>query len=67
MMGEKSGEDGVAAMAACYKGFDPKAYLQYFYTPPQDAVLPWKLACLHRAFTEGETTVQTSLQKPLQN
>ncbi|KAM9341182.1 phenylethanolamine N-methyltransferase-like [Symphorus nematophorus] len=53
-MGEKGGEDGVAAMAACYKGFDPKAYLQYFYTPPQDVILPWKLACLHRAFTEGD-------------
>lgn len=47
-------------MAACYQGFDPSAYLQYNYTPPRadfqrkDSIVPWKLACLHRAFTEGE-------------
>ncbi|XP_063748959.1 phenylethanolamine N-methyltransferase-like isoform X2 [Eleginops maclovinus] len=45
-------------MAACYQGFDPAAYLQYNYTPPRadfdrkDSIVPWKLACLHRAFTE---------------
>ena len=52
-------EDGRAAMAACYQGFDPAAYLQYNYTPPRadfcrrDSIVPWKLGCLHRAFTEG--------------
>ncbi|CAL8282081.1 unnamed protein product [Merluccius merluccius] len=51
-------EDGVAAMAACYAGFDPAAYLQYNYTAPRadftrrDSIVPWKLGCLHRAFTE---------------
>lgn len=59
-MGDKAAESGVAAMAACYQGFDPSAYLQYNYTPPRadfqrkDSIVPWKLACLHRAFTEGE-------------
>lgn len=59
-MGDKAAESGVAAMAACYQGFDPPAYLQYNYTPPRadfqrkDSIVPWKLACLHRAFTEGE-------------
>ncbi|XP_051926836.1 phenylethanolamine N-methyltransferase [Hippocampus zosterae] len=53
-------ENGVAAMAACYQRFDPAAYLQYNYTPPRadfdrkDSIVPWKLACLHRAFTEGD-------------
>ncbi|XP_036395250.1 phenylethanolamine N-methyltransferase [Megalops cyprinoides] len=53
-------EDGVAAMARCYRGFNPTAYLQYNYTPPRadftrpDSIVPWKLACLHRAFTEGD-------------
>lgn len=59
-MVDKAAESGVAAMAACYQGFDPSAYLQYNYTPPRadfqrkDSIVPWKLACLHRAFTEGE-------------
>ncbi|XP_073345258.1 phenylethanolamine N-methyltransferase [Pagrus major] len=45
-------------MAACYQRFDPAAYLQYNYTPPRadferkDSIVPWKLACLHRAFSE---------------
>ncbi|KAG9350094.1 hypothetical protein JZ751_026447 [Albula glossodonta] len=53
-------QDGVAAMAHCYKGFNPTAYLQYNYTPPRadfsraDSIVPWKLGCLHRAFTEGD-------------
>ncbi|KAG7227959.1 hypothetical protein INR49_005580, partial [Caranx melampygus] len=57
-MEEKGKENGVAAMAACYQRFDPAAYLQYNYTPPRadfdrkDSIVPWKLACLHRAFTE---------------
>lgn len=56
----KGTENGLAAMAACYKKFDPAAYLQYNYTPPRadfgrkDSIVPWKLACLHRAFNEGE-------------
>ncbi|KAM4524078.1 phenylethanolamine N-methyltransferase [Odontesthes bonariensis] len=60
MMEEKGKEIGVAAMAACYQKFDPAAYLQYNYTPPRadftrkDSIVPWKLACLHRAFTEGD-------------
>uniref|UniRef100_A0A3Q2CLM2 Phenylethanolamine N-methyltransferase n=1 Tax=Cyprinodon variegatus TaxID=28743 RepID=A0A3Q2CLM2_CYPVA len=58
MMEEKGKENGIAAMAACYQKFDPAAYLQYNYTPPRadfsrkDSIVPWKLACLHRAFTE---------------
>lgn len=61
-MGDKGTESGVAAMAACYQRFDPAAYLQYNYTPPRadferkDSIVPWKLACLHRAFTEGKDT-----------
>ncbi|KAK2820457.1 hypothetical protein Q5P01_023416 [Channa striata] len=61
-MAEKRAEDGVAAMAACYQRFDPAAYLQYNYTPPradfqrQDSIVPWKLARLHRAFTEGDVS-----------
>ncbi|XP_077407640.1 phenylethanolamine N-methyltransferase [Vanacampus margaritifer] len=53
-------ENGVAAMAARYQRFDPAAYLQYNYTPPRadfgrkDSIVPWKLACLHRAFAEGD-------------
>ncbi|XP_061564358.1 phenylethanolamine N-methyltransferase [Cololabis saira] len=60
MMEEKRKENGVAAMAACYEKFDPAAYLQYNYTPPRadftrkDSIVPWKLACLHRAFTEAD-------------
>ncbi|KAF7665403.1 hypothetical protein LDENG_00143960 [Lucifuga dentata] len=59
-MEEKGTEDGVTAMAACYQKFDPAAYLQYNYTPPradferEDSIVPWKLGCLHRAFTEGD-------------
>lgn len=59
-MDGKATESGLAAMAACYKKFDPAAYLQYNYTPPRadfgrkDSIVPWKLACLHRAFNEGE-------------
>lgn len=59
-MGDEAAESGVATIAACYQGFDPSAYLQYNYTPPRadfqrkDSIVPWKLACLHRAFTEGE-------------
>lgn len=50
----------VAAMEGCYQGFNPAAYLQYNYTAPRadferrDSIVPWKLSCLHRAFTEGE-------------
>ena len=65
---EDTGKDsGVVAMAACYQGFDPAAYLQYNYTPPRadfgrtDSIVPWKLACLHRAFTEGKETDQRNL------
>ncbi|KAK9965383.1 hypothetical protein ABG768_004476 [Culter alburnus] len=49
-----------ASMKACYQGFDPVAYLHYNYTPPRadferkSSIVPWKLRCLHRAFTEGE-------------
>ena len=58
----RRGEDNEAAvdaMRACYRGFDPVAYLQFNYTPPRadfqraDSIVPWKLTCLHRAFTEG--------------
>lgn len=61
-MEETVHENGVAAMAARYKRFDPAAYLQYNYTPPRadferkDSIVPWKLACLHRAFTEGDVS-----------
>uniref|UniRef100_A0AAQ6IKM3 Phenylethanolamine N-methyltransferase n=1 Tax=Anabas testudineus TaxID=64144 RepID=A0AAQ6IKM3_ANATE len=57
-MEEKGAESGIAAMAACYQRFDPASYLKYNYTPPRadferkDSIVPWKLACLHRAFTE---------------
>lgn len=60
MEGKGTG-NGLAVMAACYKKFDPAAYLQYNYTPPRadfgrkDSIVPWKLACLHRAFNEGES------------
>lgn len=60
MMEEKGEKNGVAAIAACYQKFDPAAYLQYNYTPPRadftrkDSIVPWKLACLHRALTEGK-------------
>uniref|UniRef100_A0AAY4ADX7 Phenylethanolamine N-methyltransferase n=1 Tax=Denticeps clupeoides TaxID=299321 RepID=A0AAY4ADX7_9TELE len=53
-------DDGVVAMAVRYQGFDPAAYLQYNYTPPRadfqrsDSIVPWKLSCLHKAFTEGD-------------
>ncbi|KAF1380225.1 hypothetical protein PFLUV_G00184630 [Perca fluviatilis] len=49
-------------MEDCYQGFDPAAYLQTNYTPPladlerKDSTVPWKLACLHRAFTEGDVS-----------
>ena len=52
--------------AASYQGFDPVAYLQYNYTPPradferQDSIVPWKLGCLHRAFTEGGERVRVT-------
>uniref|UniRef100_A0A8C6TKS0 Phenylethanolamine N-methyltransferase n=1 Tax=Neogobius melanostomus TaxID=47308 RepID=A0A8C6TKS0_9GOBI len=58
--GKNMGESGVAAMATTYQKFDPAAYLQYNYVPPRadferkDSIVPWKLACLHRAFTEGD-------------
>ncbi|XP_030019198.1 phenylethanolamine N-methyltransferase [Sphaeramia orbicularis] len=61
-MDMKVAENGVAAMASCYQKFDPAAYLQYNYTPPRadferkDSIVPWKLACLHRAFTEGDVS-----------
>ncbi|CAB1312176.1 unnamed protein product [Coregonus sp. 'balchen'] len=32
---EREREKGVAAMVACYQGFDPAAYLQYNYMPPR--------------------------------
>ncbi|XP_032393456.1 phenylethanolamine N-methyltransferase [Etheostoma spectabile] len=59
-MEEQGAENGVADMAACYQGFDPGAYLQNNYSPAiadferKDGLEPWKLACLHRAFTEGD-------------
>lgn len=59
-MEETGTESEVAAMAACYQGFDPAAYLQYNYMPPRanferkDSTVSWKLGCLHRAFTEGK-------------
>ncbi|XP_026171964.1 phenylethanolamine N-methyltransferase-like [Mastacembelus armatus] len=59
-MEEKETENGIKAMAAHYQRFDPAAYLQYNYTPPRadferkDSIVPWKLSCLHRAFTEGD-------------
>lgn len=65
MMEEKREKNGVAAMAACYQKFDPAAYLQYNYTPPRadftrkDSIVPWKLACLHRALTEGKEKADT--------
>lgn len=52
----------VASMEAYYQGFDPVAYLHYNYTPPRadfegrGSIVPWKLSCLHKAFTEGEHT-----------
>uniref|UniRef100_A0A7N6FLT5 Phenylethanolamine N-methyltransferase n=1 Tax=Anabas testudineus TaxID=64144 RepID=A0A7N6FLT5_ANATE len=58
----KGAESGIAAMAACYQRFDPASYLKYNYTPPRadferkDSIVPWKLACLHRAFTEGDVS-----------
>lgn len=58
----KAAENGIAAMAAYYQRFDPASYLEYNYTPPRadfgrkDSIVPWKLACLHRAFTEGKET-----------
>ncbi|XP_028454804.1 phenylethanolamine N-methyltransferase-like [Perca flavescens] len=61
-MEEKGAENGVAAMAAIWQGVDPAAYLQNTYTPPladlerKDNLLPWVLACLHRAFTEGDVS-----------
>lgn len=59
-MEEKGAENRIAAMAASYQRFDPASYLKYNYTPPRadferkDSIVPWKLACLHRAFTEGK-------------
>ncbi|KAF1373814.1 hypothetical protein PFLUV_G00242850 [Perca fluviatilis] len=53
-MEEKGAENGVAAMAACYQGFDPAAYLQYNYTPPRadferkDSIVPWH-ACIEHS------------------
>uniref|UniRef100_A0A672M0N8 Phenylethanolamine N-methyltransferase n=1 Tax=Sinocyclocheilus grahami TaxID=75366 RepID=A0A672M0N8_SINGR len=52
----------VASMKACYQGFDPVAYLHYNYTPPRAdfegrSIVPWKLSCLHKAFTEGDILV----------
>ncbi|XP_051530645.1 phenylethanolamine N-methyltransferase-like [Myxocyprinus asiaticus] len=50
----------IAVMEACYQHFDPAAYLQYNYTPPRadfersDSIVPWKLNCLHRAFTDDD-------------
>ncbi|XP_066520064.1 phenylethanolamine N-methyltransferase [Hoplias malabaricus] len=58
MEGENGGEKAVDAMETCYQGFDPAAYLQYNYTPPRadfsrnDSIVPWKLRCLHKAFSE---------------
>uniref|UniRef100_W5L7N2 Phenylethanolamine N-methyltransferase n=1 Tax=Astyanax mexicanus TaxID=7994 RepID=W5L7N2_ASTMX len=60
MEGKDSSEEAVAAIEACYQGFNPAAYLQYNYTPPRadfqrsDSIVPWKLSCLHKAFSEGE-------------
>lgn len=66
-MEEKGAENGIAAMAASYQKFDPAAYLQYNYTPPRadfdrkDSIVPWKLACLHRAFNEGKKADRWSM------
>ncbi|KAB5555122.1 hypothetical protein PHYPO_G00029890 [Pangasianodon hypophthalmus] len=55
---ENRREKAVAAVAAFYRGFDPEAYLKYNYTPPRadfsrsDSIVPWKLNCLHKAFSE---------------
>ncbi|XP_076854733.1 phenylethanolamine N-methyltransferase [Brachyhypopomus gauderio] len=70
MEGEEKGEggmEGIVAMEACYQGFNPAVYLQYNYTAPRadfhrpDSIVPWKLNCLHKAFTErgikGEVVV----------
>ncbi|XP_041941266.1 phenylethanolamine N-methyltransferase [Alosa sapidissima] len=57
---EPASREAVEAMRVCYQGFDPAAYLQFNYTPPRadfqraDSIVPWKLTCLHRAFTEGD-------------
>ncbi|XP_062386943.1 phenylethanolamine N-methyltransferase [Sardina pilchardus] len=57
---EPASEEALEAMRVCYQGFDPAAYLQFNYTPPRadfqraDSIVPWKLTCLHRAFTEGD-------------
>ncbi|XP_068179135.1 phenylethanolamine N-methyltransferase-like [Antennarius striatus] len=59
-MEEKVTESDVAFMAACYERFDPSAYLQYYYSPEEahlereDSFMSWILACLHRAFSEGD-------------
>uniref|UniRef100_A0A8C9ZAY4 Phenylethanolamine N-methyltransferase n=1 Tax=Sander lucioperca TaxID=283035 RepID=A0A8C9ZAY4_SANLU len=61
-MEEKGAENGVPNMAAIWQGFDPVAYLQNEYTPPQadferkDSHVSWRLGCLHRAFTEGDVS-----------
>ncbi|XP_043109616.1 phenylethanolamine N-methyltransferase [Puntigrus tetrazona] len=50
----------VASLEARYHGFDPVAYLHYNYTPPRadferkSSIVPWKLSCLHKAFTEDD-------------
>ncbi|KAL4617734.1 phenylethanolamine N-methyltransferase [Arapaima gigas] len=62
---EPAARNSIAAMARCYQGFDPAVYLQYNYTAPRadfgraDSIVPWKLACLHEAFAEGDVKGET--------
>ncbi|KAA8585740.1 hypothetical protein FQN60_004434 [Etheostoma spectabile] len=46
-------------MAACYQGFDLERICRILQSSisdfeRKDGLEPWKLACLHRAFTEGD-------------
>ncbi|XP_062860052.1 phenylethanolamine N-methyltransferase [Trichomycterus rosablanca] len=58
MEGENRRREAIAAMEDSYRGFDPEAYLRYNYIPPRadfsraDSIVPWKLKCLHKAFSE---------------
>lgn len=60
----KCKENEIAAIADIYQSFDPAAYLQNNYTSPRadfgrkDSIVPWKLACFHRAFTDGKRKIK---------